>query len=96
MKYKEGNGVAEKSFVSIGEDNRRRLDELESRVALLEELKVRKSVKDGKLKELVGAEIARIRKRINEHRSDYLFETVWSDSEVLKKLERLLELSEEQ
>ena len=38
MKYKEGNGVAEKSFVSIGEDNRRRLDELEARVALLEEL----------------------------------------------------------
>lgn len=63
-----------------------------------EELKdlVRKSVKDGKLKELVEAEIARIRKRINEHRSDYLFEIVWSDTEVLKKLERLLELSEEQ
>ena len=38
MKYKEGNGVAEKSFVSIGEDNRRRLDELEARVATLEEL----------------------------------------------------------
>lgn len=38
MRYKEGNGVAEKSFVSIGEDNRRRLDELEARVALLEEL----------------------------------------------------------
>ena len=38
MKYKEGNGVAEKSFVSIGEDNRRRLDELEARVARLEEL----------------------------------------------------------
>ena len=38
MKYKEGNGVAEKSFVSIGEDNRRRLDELEARVVLLEEL----------------------------------------------------------
>ena len=38
MKYKEGNGVAEKSFVSIGEDNRRRLDELEARVALLEEI----------------------------------------------------------
>ena len=38
MKYKEGNGVAEKSFVSIGEDNRRRLDELEARVAMLEEV----------------------------------------------------------
>ena len=38
MKYKEGNGVAEKSFVSIGEDNRRRLAELEARVAMLEEL----------------------------------------------------------
>ena len=38
MRYKEGNGVAEKSFVSIGEDNRRRLDELEARVALLEEV----------------------------------------------------------
>ena len=37
MKYKEGNGVAEKSFVSIGEDNRRRLEELEARVAMLEE-----------------------------------------------------------
>ena len=38
MKYEEGNGVAEKSFVSIGEDNRRRLDEIEVRVALLEEV----------------------------------------------------------
>lgn len=38
MRYTEGNGVAEKSFVSIGEDNRRRLDELEARVAILEEL----------------------------------------------------------
>ena len=38
MKYKEGNGVAEKSFVSIGEDNRRRLEELEARVAILEEI----------------------------------------------------------
>ena len=38
MKYREGNGVAEKSFISIGEDNRRRLEELEARVAILEEL----------------------------------------------------------
>ena len=33
MKYKEGNGVAEKSFVSVGEDNRRRLDRIDDLIA---------------------------------------------------------------
>ena len=97
MKYKEGNGVAEKSFVSIGEDNRRRLDELEARVAMLEELKGREMALDGgKLKELVEAEIARIRKRVDHAKADYIFEIIWTDTMVANLFERILDQAKEE
>ena len=48
------------------------------------------------LNEIIKLEVARIRKRVDHTKADYLFETMWTDTMVANLLERILEQAKEE